>query len=229
MPMPQLKPNSPACFGVKEIIVVLCRTEFFGCRDSGASRKRPQAAASLASIRHSTGTPCVTREAVGNVAEALDPHHRRPACRPPLSTPTVRPESVCARRRRRTGSSCSLPVRTRPYWILASPSTITAAPANLRKCRCKCAGGKARHRRERQQRRKRAERKRQHGQRADREAALGEDIELKRLGEAARQEKRRSSENKGAAIGVAFGEVMDGVAERFRHGRQKARHATATA
>ena len=52
------------------------------------------------------------------------------------------------------------------------------------------AGRQARQRRQRQQRRQGAERKRQHGERPNREAAFGKHIKLQRLGEAARQEER---------------------------------------
>ena len=41
------------------------RTAACGCQVSGASRMRPQPAASLASIRHSTGMPCFTVKRFG--------------------------------------------------------------------------------------------------------------------------------------------------------------------
>src|SRR5581483_1134593 len=60
MPIPQLKPYSPLACGTKEIVVVLVFDRIRRMPRPGDISKRPQGAASLASMRHSTGTPSLT-------------------------------------------------------------------------------------------------------------------------------------------------------------------------
>ncbi|MGB7885126.1 MAG: hypothetical protein WBL55_01545 [Xanthobacteraceae bacterium] len=86
----------------------------------------------------------------------------------------------------------------------------------------KSARRKARQGGQRHERGQRAEREGQHCQRANREATFGQDIELKRLRKAARQEKGDSAENESATIGLAFRQIMNIVAKGLRHSRQKA-------
>ncbi len=89
----------------------------------------------------------------------------------------------------------------------------------LQKVSLNSAARKTRNSRERHQCRQRSERERQHGQRSDRHAALGEHIKLQRLRKAAGKKKGRCAEDESAALCLLLAEFVNSVRKEFRHSR----------
>jgi len=65
--------------------------------------------------------------------------------------------------------------------------------------------------------RQRAEGERQHGEGSDREASLGENVQLKRLREAAWKKEGGCPEDESAALDLLLGQLVNLMGDELRH------------